>query len=251
MYLAWKKRKVQTSRPSDGCLHQGQAGRVALVPTLVRSRRVSGKPRQEHVAALPSIRTCCLGDPLVRARWWREAEEILEKLQQSAEVTDASKGRGQDWLRRVRAGLETRVTYPTPEEWAAFNAQAAERLRRERFAAESREAAEQARRAEQQQQELRQKAEEEARLRQIERLQALEERVQKGTEDCVEGLDLFCELVQVLEVQLAEAQRKRERRRGAPRRTVKQESAPPGQEKEDERQVERPREARRPRKVRI
>src|SRR5262249_60585495 len=125
MYLVWKKRKVQTSRPSEGCLHQGQAGRVSLVPILVRNRRVSGKPRQEHVAALPSIRTCCLGEPMIRARWWREVQEILERLQESGKGTEQVGEAAQDWRLRVRVGLESKVAYPTPQEWNDFDAQTA------------------------------------------------------------------------------------------------------------------------------
>ncbi len=174
MYLIWKKRKVRTSRPSEGCLHQEPAGRLSLVPVLVRNRRVKGRPRQEHVAALPSIRTCCLGDPLIRARWWNEVLARLERLENTERGTDGAERQGQDWRLKVRASLESKVAYPSAEEWGAFKA--AERAREKQIAREALDAAEKVRREEQRQQELRRKAEEEARLLQASRQQAVMER---------------------------------------------------------------------------
>jgi len=58
------------------CEHKGD-GRIAWTPRLVQTRRVKGEPRQKTLGRLPTIRTCCMADPLLRAAWWYEVEQTL------------------------------------------------------------------------------------------------------------------------------------------------------------------------------
>jgi hypothetical protein len=66
-YVAWKRRPITGSRSEDAsprrdhhaaCPHAADGVRWSLVPCLVRSRRVDGRHRQEHLARFPSIRSC-------------------------------------------------------------------------------------------------------------------------------------------------------------------------------------------------
>jgi len=247
MYLVWKKRKVQTSRPSEGCLHE-QKGRLSLVPILVRNRRVNGRPRQEHIAALPSIRTCCLGDFLIRARWWYDVQAKLEWLQNTGKLTADLERPGQDWRREVRESLESKVTYPTPEEWNAFNAQAAERSRQEQVAREARAAADKVRREEQRQQELRRKAEEEERLRQASREQALNERIRIATEENARATELLSQSIEKLKkVRSTQAENVEVRQQ----KVSPAEPAPLGPENEEQPRRAPKQEVRRARRIRI
>lgn len=249
MYLVWKQRKIRTSRPSEGCLHQEQAGRVSLVPILVRNRRVNGKSRQEHIATFPSIRTCCLGDSMIRARWWRRVEEILKRLQESGKVTDEVAQPGEPWSQRVRGILATKVTYPTLQEWAAFEA-ITERLRNERIAREAREAGEQLRREERQRQDLRRKMKEGTKLPEASNWQDFKKSLQKTMEETKQAMEQLNLSTQRMKEKRLGAQDKEEQRKNTAQGAMGGEAVSPTQES-DKRQNSSKREVRLPREVRI
>jgi hypothetical protein len=249
VYLVWKKREVLTSRPSGGCLHRQSGGRLTLVPVLVRNRRVNGRPRQEHVAALPSIRTCCLENPTVRARWWRNVEAVLESLPVWATVTTEPGARGRDWRRRVTASLESKVSRPTPEEWAEYDAQTVESLRRKRTDDAGRNVAAKARRKERPMK-LRRAAEEAGR-RDSRSAQELDEKMRQAMEVSQRATELLRQSMQRFQEQLPLKPAKRAERQDVPQGAVDRESVPPGEANKERRRVVREAEVRRPRKVRI
>jgi hypothetical protein len=80
VYVVWKKRELK----GGWCRGCGSEGRKvhSLIPLLVESRRVNGKPRQVHLARLPSIRSCCLHSAKARADWWRLANEALRHFEE-------------------------------------------------------------------------------------------------------------------------------------------------------------------------
>jgi hypothetical protein len=156
----------------------------------------------------------------------------------------------QDWRLRVRVGLESKVAYPTPQEWNDFDAQTAERLRKNQIADEAVEVAEKARREEQQQQELRRKAKEEPRVPEKSRREVRREEVKKTLEESERLSKEFLEAMEALKV-IGETQNDRKRRQDTPQDTVGGESVPPKQENEEKRQVVREPEVRRSRRVRI
>jgi hypothetical protein len=71
---------VNVDRPATHCPHEGQSGRVLLVPYIVRAQRVGGRPRQQTVLILPGIRSCCLTEALVLAHWWIYVDGRLDWL---------------------------------------------------------------------------------------------------------------------------------------------------------------------------
>ena len=77
MYVVWKRREL---RGVQACEHCGCARSFVLIPLLVASRRVGGKPRQVHVARLPSIRSCCLNSKAVLNAWWGQVDQVLKRL---------------------------------------------------------------------------------------------------------------------------------------------------------------------------
>ena len=76
MYVVWKKRPLSATRSCELCGDRS-AARCAFIPHLVGSRRVDGRPRQVHIARLPSIRSCCLRSAEQRAAWWRDVDPLL------------------------------------------------------------------------------------------------------------------------------------------------------------------------------
>lgn len=82
MYVVWKTRDLQ----GGWCRGCGSAGRHvhSLIPLLVESRRVNGKPRQLHLLRLPSIRSCCLHSAKARANWWKQVNEALRQFERDS-----------------------------------------------------------------------------------------------------------------------------------------------------------------------
>src|SRR5688500_13224803 len=103
MFIVWRKRAITTDRPAElfaeyvtseegkrsrwprdarhewkydpiFCRHRGE-GRVTWTPLLVHAERVGGKPRQRLLRRLPSVRTCCVADPFLRACWWQAIQD--------------------------------------------------------------------------------------------------------------------------------------------------------------------------------
>ncbi len=52
MYVIWRRRKREHYA---GFWDNIEIGDARLTPIIVQSRRVNGKPKQEHIACLPSI----------------------------------------------------------------------------------------------------------------------------------------------------------------------------------------------------
>jgi hypothetical protein len=138
MFIVWKRRPITSPRPEEAsrrhdhhaaCPHPAEGERWALVPSLVRSRRVGGCPRQEHVARLPSIRSCCVADPIARAAWWASIERELASWR-SLVGTDCDAGWfDEDLAAAVVARLAETVPAPTEAERRAYRARRAERER--------------------------------------------------------------------------------------------------------------------------
>ena len=90
MYVVWKKRELRGNRTCEMCGARWHAGRFALIPLLVESRRIGGKPHQAHVARLASVRNCCLrSEPVLRA-WWDRVDASLEALRRADALSQAT-----------------------------------------------------------------------------------------------------------------------------------------------------------------
>ena len=76
MYVIWRKRKREKYGGGGGF---DKVGDVRLTPVIVRTRRVSGKPKQEHIACLPSIVESQINEKT--AVWfWEGVEKRLARL---------------------------------------------------------------------------------------------------------------------------------------------------------------------------
>jgi DnaJ-domain-containing protein 1 len=64
------------------CEHKG-TGRTAHTALVVASERRDGKPRQKLYQRFPTIRSCCIADPFVRAAWWYRVDYLIESWGQS------------------------------------------------------------------------------------------------------------------------------------------------------------------------
>jgi hypothetical protein len=105
MYLRWKRRKLRrTWEWADGWAPH------RLEAAIVASRRVEGKPRQELIAHLGSIREDAVGDVEVRVGFWEAAERRLAALA----LPDGERA-------RIEAALDDRVRRPTDEERGAVS----------------------------------------------------------------------------------------------------------------------------------
>ena len=99
MYVIWRKRK----REHYAGFHE--VGEVRLTPIIAQSRRVSGGPRQEHIACLPSIiesdidEKGCVG-------FWDAVEEKLARLANRIPPEEAAK---------IRAALSKVAPIPDPK----------------------------------------------------------------------------------------------------------------------------------------
>ena len=100
MYVIWRKRK------REHYAGWGQLGDVRLTPTIVESRRVDGKPKQEHVACLRSIMECDIGKKSAQVSFWDEVEEQLARLTNRIPPEQMDK---------IRAGLGKVVSKPDPK----------------------------------------------------------------------------------------------------------------------------------------
>ena len=99
MYVIWRKRERKHYRG------WGSIGDVRLTPVIVQSHRVDGKPKQEHVACLPSIIETEINEK--SAVWfWRGVEEQLARLTNRIPHEEAEK---------IRTILEKTVPQPSPE----------------------------------------------------------------------------------------------------------------------------------------
>lgn len=100
MYVIWRKRKRK---------HYDEwpwkVGDVRLTPIIVQSRRVGGKPKQDHIACLPSIVKSQINEKT--AVWfWEGVEERLARLTNRISHEEAEK---------IRAALGKVVLSPAPE----------------------------------------------------------------------------------------------------------------------------------------
>src|SRR5258707_9254257 len=86
MYIVWKRRPLQGPQ-CNLCGASTSDSRASLIPLLVASRRVGGKPRQTHVPRLSSIRNCCLSKEKARQEWFRHVEERLAALHPAGLLT--------------------------------------------------------------------------------------------------------------------------------------------------------------------
>jgi hypothetical protein len=70
-------------------------GRQLLTPLVVESRRTERGPRQVTLVRLPAIRSCCVEDAVVRARWWARVNGALGQalLDSDAEAVRMQIGR--------------------------------------------------------------------------------------------------------------------------------------------------------------
>ena len=81
MFVRWKKKPISGRYWDPDCPHTGP-GRYSLTPVVVRSVRTGTKVKQEVVCRPAGpIKSCCLEDPIVRARWWRETKRHLRRAQ--------------------------------------------------------------------------------------------------------------------------------------------------------------------------
>ncbi len=99
MYVIWRRRK------RDNYAGWNKIGDVRLTPVIVQSRRVDGKPKQEHIACLPSIIETRINNK--SAVWfWTAVEEKLTRLTNRIPHEDMAK---------IRAALDKMVPQPDPE----------------------------------------------------------------------------------------------------------------------------------------
>jgi hypothetical protein len=96
MYVIWRKRK------REHYAGWGKVGDVRLTPIIVQSRRVDGKPKQQHIACLPSIIESDIEKGPV---WfWDKTEEQLARMTNRIPPEE---------MEKIRAALEKVV--PKPE----------------------------------------------------------------------------------------------------------------------------------------
>ena len=99
MYVIWRKRKREHYAGWD------KVGDVRLTPIIVQSRRVNGKPKQDHIACLPSIIESQINDK--SAVWyWAAVEKQLARLTNRIPREDMAK---------IRAALDKTVPQPETE----------------------------------------------------------------------------------------------------------------------------------------
>jgi hypothetical protein len=91
------------------CEHRG-AGRVAWTALVVHAERRDGKPRQKLLHRLPTIRSCCVADPLCRAAWWCAVEATIDSWKSSCDFERGYIARDE---RAIRAKLRAVVPPPT------------------------------------------------------------------------------------------------------------------------------------------
>ena len=97
MYIAWERKRVKgrggspflVGDPARGdadyappwrglaCEHHGR-NRNDYTPFVVRDERADGRLHQQVLFNLPTIRSCCIADPLRRAAWWHDIEWALK-----------------------------------------------------------------------------------------------------------------------------------------------------------------------------
>ena len=100
MYVIWRKRKREHYAG-----FWNKIGDVRLTPIIVQARRVDGKPKQEHIACLPSIIESDISDK--SAVWfWKAVEEQLTRLTNRITRGD---------MEKIRAALDKVVPQPEPE----------------------------------------------------------------------------------------------------------------------------------------
>ena len=99
MYVIWRKRTREHYAGWDN------VGDVRLTPIIVQSRRVRGKPRQEHVACLPSILDSQINEK--GAVWfWDAVEKQLTRLTNRIPCEE---------MEKIRGALDKVVPQPQPE----------------------------------------------------------------------------------------------------------------------------------------
>ncbi|WP_206108020.1 J domain-containing protein [Paludisphaera soli] len=89
------------------CEHRGP-DRIALTPLVVHSKRTDGGPRQEVLARLPTIRSCCLADRFARAAWWYEVDRTFGSWR------EGGYGRPRDDVRRFEGELRKALLAGVP-----------------------------------------------------------------------------------------------------------------------------------------
>ena len=110
MFIRWSRRPIRTKLRYLDCRHSGRMKRESIAASLARTERRDGKIRQRIVGPIGlGVRSCCLNDPLIRARFWRFALEDLDRHKI-------------DGLMRVRVVLQLAavVKPPSEAEWAMY-----------------------------------------------------------------------------------------------------------------------------------
>lgn len=144
MFIVWRSRPIVTDRPAvilaghddapgpeggngaEGaarpawkplhCTHKGP-GRVAHRPLLMRSERTGARVRQRLLHRFPTIRSCCLKEPFLRAAWWHDVGQQIARREQDVDGLMArDKWAIMDALRKVvapptRRGIEEFTAY--------------------------------------------------------------------------------------------------------------------------------------------
>lgn len=134
MYIIWKRHRITKTtagsparyRPGTHCPHATTEERYSLMPCIVRSHRVNGKPRQDTVKLLPAIRSCCVNDPEMQARWWHDVDGRIDWMRRALPADDPHYI-GVDTAARFRAELAAVVPLPPPDVLAAYVAAENER----------------------------------------------------------------------------------------------------------------------------
>ena len=102
MYVIWRRRKREHYA---GWWDSIVIGDVRLTPIIVQSRRVNGKPKQEHIACLPSIIESHINENSA-VSFWAAVEKQLTRLTNRIPRED---------MEKIRAALDKVVPQPNPE----------------------------------------------------------------------------------------------------------------------------------------
>lgn len=157
MYVVWRRRAIATDRQgvlfpfrrvyddeikdawkSIPCNHKGP-GRVACLPILMLSERMTGKPpRQRILHRLPTVRSCCVGEPLIRAAFWHEYDFFAEHSWEW--IDDTSVLMRRDGA-KIRQQLRAVIPRPSAAQVRVFEAYRAEKVARAKEHAEQMNAA--------------------------------------------------------------------------------------------------------------
>jgi hypothetical protein len=108
MFIRWQSRK--RTKPAFGRYRDADGNRLSDThwqAVLVESKRVDGKPRQQHVASIVGFSESQTKIDMQRCYIWKTVDERLKRL--SNRITQADR-------ERIEAAVAARVPRPTPEE---------------------------------------------------------------------------------------------------------------------------------------